>query len=99
MPKRKYDEMRNPKAADRINYNHGSHAQLSRIEQLLEHGTKGLFRSLKVARGFERQKLGRRQKKAIGENAASDIARLDTEVAALKVCSWWIRIGQRPVDG
>lgn len=71
---------------------HGSPAknlglQQRQVEHLLEQSKKALFRSLKVARGFERQKLGRRQKTAKAEKAESDVIRLDAEVAALKVCN------------
>lgn len=60
--------------------------QRQQIEGLLEQGTKALFRALKVARGFERQKLGRRQKKAKAEKNGAESMRLDAEVSALKVC-------------
>ena len=59
--------------------------QQRQVEHLLEQGKKALFKSLKVARGFERQKLGRRQKTAKEEKAEDDLIRLNAEVAALKV--------------
>lgn len=61
--------------------------QQRQVEHLLEQGKKALFKSLKVARGFERQKLGRRQKTAKAEKAYDDLQRLNAEVAALKVCT------------
>lgn len=45
-----------------------------------------LFRALRLARGFERQKLGRRQKVAKQAKDDAETVRLNAEVAALKVC-------------
>jgi len=56
-----------------------------RAEQKFEHGAKLLTRAFKTARGFERQKLGRRHKTASASKNATDTARIDAEVAALKV--------------
>lgn len=84
MSKRKYSEF----AGHTGNHNGLSgkaYSQRARIEGLLEHHKKALFRSLKVARGFERQKLGRRQKTATAEHADAETIRLEAEVAALKV--------------
>lgn len=44
-----------------------------------------LHRALKTARGFERQKLGRRQKTARQKKEEGELGRLDAEVKALKV--------------
>ena len=61
-------------------------AQRKQLDRIVENSKKSLWRALKLARGFERQKLGRRQKMAKqqshGENCSS---RLDAEIAALKV--------------
>jgi hypothetical protein len=51
----------------------------------LDQYEKTLFRALRLARGFERQKLGRRQKVAHQSNDDVETARLGAEVAALKV--------------
>lgn len=59
----------------------------------LDQYEKPLFRALRLARGFERQKLGRRQKVAKKAKDDAETARLNTEVAALKVC----RVKQMPV--
>lgn len=80
MPKRKHDEISsssNPQAR-------ALRLQRLQLSSLLEQSKTSLFRSLKVARGFERQKLGRRQKTAKTSSDAPDTARLDAEVAALK---------------
>lgn len=60
-------------------------AQYAQIEGALDYGRRTLFKALKIARGFERQKLGRRQKTAKEQKKEEDIKRFDAEVAALKV--------------
>lgn len=55
------------------------------IDAIIDNGKKALCRAMKVSRGFERQKLGRRQKTAKAQNAVSETARLAEEVTALKV--------------
>ena len=55
------------------------------LEATLSTGTTILFRSLKLARGFERQKLGRRQKKAKSDGSVQQLEKLGAEVVALKV--------------
>lgn len=85
MPKRNFDGFRE-NDADRQSLDDGSlRAQRKQLERVLEHGKTKLFRALKLGRGFERQKLGRRQKIAKESNANSEMARLSAEVAALKV--------------
>ena len=83
MSKRKFEQYRE---------NHGSPpqeslkalAQRERIHGLLENGKTTIFRALKVARGFERQKLGRRQKNAAKEKKDEEFNRIKDEVEALK---------------
>ena len=87
MSKRKYAEISGREATSNGNSARELGLQQRQVEHLLEQGKKALSRSLKVARGFERQKLGRRQKTAKADKAEADIVRLDAEVAALKVCS------------
>nr|POE64926.1 protein bud22 [Quercus suber] len=48
-------------------------------------GTAKLGHAFKTAKGFERQKLGRRRKTAIDESNAKDVQRIDAEIAALKI--------------
>lgn len=57
------------------------------LRKQLEQGKKVLTRNLKLARGFERQKLGRRQKDALAKHDTADNVRIEAEIAALKVCS------------
>ncbi len=61
------------------------HAQKQRLESVLERSKKTLFQALKLARGFERQKLGRRQKVAKAAEDDGVSKRLASEVIALKV--------------
>lgn len=56
-----------------------------RLQQTLEGSTKTLSGALKTGRGFERQKLGRRQKTARQNGDQGQLTRLEEEVAALKV--------------
>lgn len=58
-----------------------------RAEEKIFHGRKVVQRSLKVAKGFERQKLARRQKTATQEKKEEEIVRINNEIEALKVCS------------
>ena len=59
--------------------------QVARLEHKIEHGVILLHRALKTARGFERQKLGRRQKTARSKKEDAQLARLGEEVTSLKV--------------
>src|SRR5437763_1007845 len=54
----------------------------SRFRAKIEQGNKAIASALKLARGFERQKLGRRQKTA--KNDPKELLRLKEEVIALK---------------
>ncbi|KIX03737.1 uncharacterized protein Z518_07290 [Rhinocladiella mackenziei CBS 650.93] len=56
--------------------------QTSRLKTKLDQGFKSLHSALKLARGFERQKLGRRQKNA--NNEPHTLLRLREEVIVLK---------------
>ena len=55
------------------------------LEGILENGKKAMYRALRVSKGFERQKLGRRQKTAKEQNETVETVRLAEEVTALKV--------------
>ncbi|KAK4692602.1 hypothetical protein P7C71_g4637, partial [Lecanoromycetidae sp. Uapishka_2] len=84
MSKRKYGDISSEEPPSNVYSDKALRLQRQQLEGLLEQGQKSLFRALKVARGFERQKLGRRQKAAIADKQDADIARLAAEVAALK---------------
>lgn len=81
MPKRKRGEEGTPDVDD-VEDDHALRIRKSRLIAQTEQGNILLHRSLKVARGFERQKLGRRQK-AAKENPP-ELLRLKEEVIALK---------------
>ncbi|KMU75406.1 hypothetical protein CISG_05041 [Coccidioides immitis RMSCC 3703] len=82
MPKRKREESNEAPAIDleaqRLTI------RAARLEQKIEHGIQQIHRALKTARGFERQKLGRRQKHAQSKNENALLSRLSEEVQALK---------------
>ncbi|KMP01306.1 hypothetical protein CIRG_01446 [Coccidioides immitis RMSCC 2394] len=82
MPKRKREESNEAPAIDlgaqRLTI------RAARLEQKIEHGIQQIHRALKTARGFERQKLGRRQKHAQSKNENALLFRLSEEVQALK---------------
>lgn len=85
MPKRNFDEFRESDVDSQRLGGGALRAQRTQLERVLEHGKRKLFQALKLGRGFERQKLGRRQKGARESNTESEIVRLNAEVAALKV--------------
>lgn len=55
------------------------------LEKKLVHGRKVLNRALKTARGFERQKLGKRIKLATNSQDEAEARRLQKELDVLKV--------------
>ena len=59
--------------------------QQSRLESVLERSKQTLFQALKLAKGFERQKIGRRQKTAKATNDDGNSERLAAEYVAIKV--------------
>lgn len=85
MPKRKRLEITTAEDRSVEFLDRSVRSQRQQLETFIEYGKKNLFRSLKVARGFERQKLGRRQKTAKEKHDDAETARLEAEVAALKV--------------
>ncbi|EED21191.1 cellular morphogenesis protein (Bud22), putative [Talaromyces stipitatus ATCC 10500] len=80
MPKRKHSEVDLSGDGDeKLN-----RVKATRLGHKFERGSQLLFRALKTARGFERQKLGRRQKTAKGDGDSKTLERLEKEVHALK---------------
>jgi hypothetical protein len=55
------------------------------LEKKLVHGRKLLNKALKTAKGFERQKLGKRIKLAAEKNDEAESGRLQRELEVLKV--------------
>lgn len=85
MPKRKRDDSGSSEEDLNRSANRALRKQRLQLEGVLSNGAKSLFRALKVARGFERQKLGRRQKAAKQSEDDAEAKRLEVEVATLKV--------------
>lgn len=85
MPKRKFEEYNGAEGKPTGILNGAHRLQRERLDAILEQAKKTLSRALKVARGFERQKLGRRQKVAKEQKDNAVTVRLAAEVTALKV--------------
>nr|POF17880.1 protein bud22 [Quercus suber] len=79
MPKRKRDSEDAEPSSGPLS------AQQQRFVFKFKQGTAKLGHAFKTAKGFERQKLGRRRKTAAQESNAKDVQRIDAEIAALKV--------------
>jgi len=78
MPKRKRDvDSDSPPASQSV-----ISRELSRLTNTINQGTSSLKKALVLARGFERQKLGRRQKAA--NNEPQTLLKLREEVIVLK---------------
>ncbi|KAF2423385.1 Bud-site selection protein [Tothia fuscella] len=54
------------------------------LERQIQLGKRQLTRNLRLAKGFERQKLGRREKDAKAKNDEGEMARIEAEILALK---------------
>ncbi|KAI7090248.1 hypothetical protein KC356_g1666 [Hortaea werneckii] len=59
-------------------------AKQQRVQHKLKQGEVKVGHAFKLAKGFERQKLGRRQKSAGAEKKEQDVQRINAEIAALK---------------
>ena len=81
MPKRKLSELHGQSRLDTRKLS----IKAVRLTTKFEQGVQILAKGLKTARGFERQKLSRREKTAKTENNAATLERLAEEVEALKV--------------
>ncbi|PYH93066.1 Bud-site selection protein [Aspergillus ellipticus CBS 707.79] len=83
MPKRKLSEHQDSNG--KANDDGISWIQLTRLTQKFQYGVEALSKGLKVARGFERQKLGRREKTAKSDEAkGGTLGRLAEEIEVLK---------------
>ncbi|KAF7586110.1 hypothetical protein BBP40_009440 [Aspergillus hancockii] len=82
MPKRKHSDVDSGPSPgpEKRTYN----VQTMRLTHKFEHGVIILSRALKTARGFERQKLGRREKTARSQGGTETLQRLAEEVSFLK---------------
>jgi BUD22 len=61
-----------------------SRMQKQDVQEKLTQSKKLLHRALKTAKGFERQKLGKRLKLATTNKQSEEIARINREIEALK---------------
>lgn len=85
MPKRKLSELNGAGRSDDSKTRKLS-IKAVRLTNKFDQGVQLISRGLKTARGFERQKLSRREKTAKSqENNSATLARLHEEVEALKV--------------
>ncbi|KAL1964791.1 hypothetical protein VTN77DRAFT_6658 [Rasamsonia byssochlamydoides] len=86
MSKRKHSELEedDPSGRDESREERKIDLRATRLRHKYERGSQLLYRALKTARGFERQKLGRRQKTARKDNDEKTLERLEREVQALK---------------
>jgi len=84
MPKRKRDEAEG--SGTGTGDDQGKSLRQRRVEHKLDQGRKLVSRAFKTAKGFERQKLSRRRKTACDKGDAQDVARIDAEIEAIKVC-------------
>ena len=80
MPKRKRDDGDDEDTEGR------NSVKQRRVEHKLKLGATKLGHAFKLAKRFERQKLSRRRKSAVSESNVKDVARIDSEIEALKVC-------------
>jgi hypothetical protein len=80
MPKRKRDQGV-PRFSEDARLS--GHKDIAAME--FSRGKKELTRALKLAKGFERQKLGRRYKIALSESKSEVCGRIEMEIKALKV--------------
>lgn len=79
MPKRKLSDLDSPTSTKQFSI------QATRLTQIFDQGAHQLSRALKTARGFERQKLSKREQKAKKEKNDAGLERIREEIAALKV--------------
>lgn len=85
MPKRKREGAESPEASSCEEQTKSMRQR--RVEHKVDQGHKILNKAFKTAKGFERQKLGRRRKTACEKGDRQDVERIDAETEAIKVCS------------
>ena len=85
MPKRKLSDLESTPQTNSTSKSKPS-IQVTRLNQLFDQGVQSLSRALKTARGFERQKLGKREQKAKKEKDEKLLERIGEEIGTLKVC-------------
>jgi hypothetical protein len=90
MLKRKLDDVRGPAPA-RSSDTRKMSIHGTRLTQMFENGVLMITRALKTSRGFERQKLSRREKTAKSQKDDKALARIKEEIETLKVCRYVYR--------
>ncbi|KAJ5550049.1 Bud-site selection protein BUD22 [Penicillium sp. DV-2018c] len=83
MLKRKLDDARGP-APKRSSDTRKMSIHGTRLTQMFENGVVMITRALKTSRGFERQKLSRREKTAKSQKDDKALARIQEEIETLK---------------
>lgn len=63
----------------------GTSIQTQRTLFKLDASVRKLAHAIKIAKGFERQKLGRREKNALKEANGQELERIRAEIGGLKV--------------
>lgn len=87
MSKRRHEDSKSPEHATTARMSLRLQKQQQELYRSVEHSKDALYKALKLARAFERQKLGRRQKTAQEKNDDEGLHRLRVEVVELKVRS------------
>lgn len=85
MPKRKLSDLNGSEKADKGNSRKMS-MKAVRVTNKFDFSVQMIIKALKTARGFERQKLSRREKAARSPYDSTTLERLGEEIQALKVC-------------
>lgn len=87
MPKRKHSDLEpNPNAHSSSSSGAKQTRTAQRLSSKFDNDVQSLTRALKVARGFEKQKMGRRGKKARSEEKKQgSVGRIEEEGRILKV--------------
>ncbi|KAJ5173272.1 hypothetical protein N7492_005865 [Penicillium capsulatum] len=86
MPKRKHSELQAPARSDTRKLS----IKAVRLATKFDQGVQLISRGLKTARGFERQKLSRREKTAKEQTNSTTSARITEEINALKALDYQV---------
>ena len=87
MPKRKLSDLNGSEKADKGKGNTRKMSMKAvRVTNKFDFSVQLIIKALKTARGFERQKLSRREKAARSPYDSTTLERLGEEIQALKVC-------------
>lgn len=87
MPKRKLSDLTDNNVSTDKSDARSLHIQTVRLKQKFSQGVESLAKALKLARGFERQKWKRREKKVKEEGKEGAVERMAEEAGILRVCT------------